>query len=134
MGVEIFWLSIALLLSALTSGLYRGQFWARWSVIALGTCAIGFLFVGAVIGTVENWRQLSEWGRQVTPGGYMTGELRAQLLLDVASDIGRTCCFAAPLALLICVLCHRDVAPAFHRHATKRSNHAMQRTPPRPDA
>jgi len=134
MAQEIVWLVIALLVATLTYGVYRGHVWARWSVIGAGFCAIAFLFVASAIDTVQSWRRTAEWGRSVTPGGHVSGELLAQLILDVASETGVALCIAAPIALLIALLFHRDVAPQFTTDATKQSNQAMQRTAPRSDA
>lgn len=116
MGVEIFFLVIALMLSVISYAVYRGHAWARWAVIVAGACAIAFFLVATAISSAESWHRTADWGRSVTPGEYVSGELRAQLVLDVASESGVALCLAAPIALLITVLCHRDVARTFDRH------------------
>ena len=109
MGIEIFWLAVAVVLCVLTFCIYRAHGWARWAVIGLGICSVAFIIVAATISAVETWAHLSEWAQP------MTGEVRAQQMLRVAQNFGGALCFISPIALVVFLLFRPDVAATFSR-------------------
>jgi hypothetical protein len=109
MGIEIFWLAVAVVLCVLTYCIYRAHAWARWAVIALGICSVAYMIVAASISAVEHWTYLSEWAKP------MTGEVRAQQMLHVAQGYGLALCFISPIALIVFLLLRPEVAAAFSR-------------------
>ena len=127
-GTTWFWLILATSLSVLAYCLYRAHNWARLTVIVLGMCLCAFTIWGIIAGEM-NWAQMLKadsthgwelWRRQI---GSAVETFGLQLSVPLA-----------PLALVIGVLCHRDVAAAFRPADNERSNQAMQRTAPRSDA
>jgi hypothetical protein len=107
MGLEIFWLAVAVVISVLAYCIYRAHGWARWAVIALGICSVVFILVATTISAVQSWARLSELAQP------MTGEVRAQQILQVAQSHGLALCFIAPVALVVLLLFRADVAATF---------------------
>jgi cell division protein FtsW (lipid II flippase) len=108
-GIEIFWLAVAVVISVLAYCIYRAHGWARWAVIALGICSVAFILVATTISAAQNWTRLSEWTQP------MTGEVRAQQILQVAQSYGLALCFIAAVALVVLLLFRPDVAATFSR-------------------
>jgi hypothetical protein len=115
-------LVVALLFPFISYCVYRGRDWARLTVIALAFC----------FATVIVWR-ISEaliHFAGVHDGTASTPNFALWQLAEIADNLGVGLSqFLAPMAFIVCVLCHRDVAAAFHSATTERSNQTMQRTP-----
>jgi hypothetical protein len=121
-----FWrLVVALLFSLLSYCVYRGHDWARLTVIALGIC----------LAPVIVWR-ISEAVIHYAGSPDESTSTRSFWLWqfsEIADSLGSGLSqFLVPLAFIVGVLCHRDVAAAFHSETAERSNQTMQRTPTRP--
>jgi hypothetical protein len=118
-----FWrLVVALLFPFLSYCVYRGHDWARLTVIALGFC----------LAAVIVWRMSEALIHYagVHDESTSTRSFGLWQLVEIADSLGVGLSqFLAPLAFIVCVLCHRDVAAAFHSATTGRSNQTMQRTP-----
>jgi hypothetical protein len=127
--LEGFVLAVALLLGVFSAGLFCAHNWARWCVIAFGGLFSAALIVITVMSVSHNVIRRSEFERHAT-----LGELGVDDWLRVLPEVGVSVCLLAPIALVVCVLCHHDVAATFSRGTAKRSNQAMQRTAPRSDA
>jgi hypothetical protein len=109
------WLLFATFLLLLGYFVYRAHNWARLTAICLCFC------LGAVI--------LSEF---VLGEVTWANDMPLSRVIEHALDhCGRFLSFFAPLAFIIAVLCHRDVAATFRPSITDRSNETMQRTPTR---
>ena len=128
MGVEWFFLALAVVLSALSYYVYCAREWARRAVIVLGLIAVATLILNIADAAFHEIGRVPEFAREVT------SEARAWQIRSVVRSAGATLCVAAPLALLVCVLAHRDVACLFRTRTQMRSNQALQRTAPRSDA
>ena len=106
-----FWLVLATVLTVLAYCLYRAHNWARVTVIALGIflfAAFLWSVVAAELNSAEMLRMDGRNGRQ----------LWLDLLESALDDVGRQLSMLlAPVAFMIGVLCHRDVAAAFRRRA-----------------
>ncbi|HVF73068.1 MAG TPA: hypothetical protein VM940_15810 [Chthoniobacterales bacterium] len=117
-----FWrLVAALLFPFLSYCVYRGHDWARLTVIAVGFCLAALIV----------WRISEALMHYASAHDKSTGTRSLGLwqIAEIADTFGVGLSqFLAPLAFVICVLCHRDVAAAFHSATTERSNHAMERT------
>jgi hypothetical protein len=115
-------LVVALLFPFLSYCVYRGRDWARLTVIAPAFC----------LATVIVWR-ISEaliHFAGVHDEAASTPNFGLWQLAEIADNLGVGLSqFLAPMAFIVCVLCHRDVAAAFHSATTERSNQTMQRTP-----
>jgi hypothetical protein len=119
-GTTWFWLILAMLLSVLAYCLYRAQNWARLTAIILGTCLCGY-FILETIAAEMSWREMLRYDSKA---GW---ELwRLQIMSAVDSTGSQLALFLAPVALIIGVLCHRDVAATFRPPTNERSNHAME--------
>ena len=119
---EFWWLVVALLFPILSYCVYRGHNWARLTVIALAFC----------LATVIVWR-ISEGVIHfsgVHDEAASTRNFGLWQLAEIADNLGVGLSqFLAPMAFIVCVLCHRDVIASFHPATTERSNQTMQRTP-----
>jgi hypothetical protein len=115
-------LVVALLFSFLSYCVYRGHDWARLTVIALGICLAGLVMWQIVEALIYVAGRHDESTSARSFGLWQLVEIANSLGLGLSQ-------FLAPLAFIVCVLCHRDVAAAFHHATTERSNQTMQRTP-----
>jgi drug/metabolite transporter (DMT)-like permease len=115
-------LVVALVFSFVSYCVYRGRNWARLTVIALGLCLAGLVMwqLGAAVIDIAGRHNESTSTRSF--GLWQLVEIANSLGLGISQ-------FLAPLAFVVCVLCHRDVAAAFRSGINERSNQAMQRTP-----
>jgi uncharacterized membrane protein YqaE (UPF0057 family) len=121
-----FWrLVLALLFPFLSYCVYRGHDWARLTVIALGFCLAAVIF-RRISEAVIHYAGVPD--KSISPRSFGLWQLA-----EIADSLGVGLSqFLAPLAFIVCVLCHRDVATAFHSATIERSNQTMQRTPTRP--
>ena len=110
---------VALVFPFLSYCVYRGRDWARLTVIALAFC----------LATVIVWR-MSEGVIHfagVDDEEASTPHFGLWQLAEIADNLGVGLSqYFAPMAFIVCVLCHRDVAAAFHSAAAERSNQTMQ--------
>jgi hypothetical protein len=112
-------LLVAIVLLFLSYFVYRGRNWARRTLIVLVVCLGGLAIVAYVEGAVENASRFYQDVPKITLG------IRVAQARFILGEVGLRFFFLAPCAFLVCALCHRDVAAAFHRDATKRSNQSM---------
>lgn len=115
-------LILSLFFSFVSYCVYRGRDWARLTVIVLGVC-LGILIIWYIASGVID-----------VAGRHDESESTRSFLLwqfvEIANTLGGGLAWVlAPLAFVVGVLCHRDVAAAFRPGITERSNPAMQRTP-----
>jgi hypothetical protein len=119
-------LIVALLFSFVSYCVYRGRDWARLTVIVLGICLGGLIF----------WQVASDVIYVVGRHDESTST-RSFLMwqfVDIANTLGLGLVqFLAPLAFVIGVFCHRDVAAAFRPAVTERSNQSLEPTAGRLD-
>jgi hypothetical protein len=120
------WLSLILLpewvaliativLLLLSHFLYRGRNWARRTVITIGICLASLVFVSAAITAAQTESFLYHESPK-------TLEIRIGQVCGFLGQLGRELLFLAPYAFFIGVLCHRDVAAAFHGKRAERAN------------
>ena len=122
MTVEWFFLALAFVLCVLSCGVFCAREWARRAVIVLALLALAAMLASIPYTAFHEIGRIPEFADKVTP------EARAWQIRFAVSSTWITLCSAAPLALLVCVLAHRDVASLFHPRPQMRSNQAMQRT------
>jgi cell division protein FtsW (lipid II flippase) len=120
-GTTWFWLILATLLSVLAYCLYRAHNWARLTVIIFGICLCA-LFIWELIAGEMSWAEML---RSEKTGWELW---RLQIMSAVESVGSKLSLFLAPVALIIGVLCHRDVAAAFRPSGNERSNQSLERT------
>jgi hypothetical protein len=115
---------VALLFPFLSYCVYRGRDWARLTVIALAFC-LATVIVWRICEGVIHFAGVHDEAA-ITPhfGLWRIAEIGDNLGVGLSQ-------YLAPMAFIVCVLCHRDVAAAFHSATTERSNQTMQRTPTR---
>jgi hypothetical protein len=101
-------LAVTILFSFVSYAVYRGHNWARLTVIFLGIGWILFFTYSRIAATIHAWYQFDPYG----------GRYPFRIWQVLADDVGSLLVmFVAPLAFVICTLCHRDVAATFGRQA-----------------
>lgn len=118
--LSLSFLLTATCLLALSYPLFRGREWARRPVLILGCSLIlGFLVI-AFLRALEPFYALAGGHH----GPAMTGwKLHLYQSSYVIQGVGACVALFTPHLVFLYLLCHRDVKAAFHRDATKRSNH-----------
>jgi hypothetical protein len=106
------WLSFATFLLLLGYFVYRAHNWARRIVIGLCLCLGAFFVYGCSAAEVS-------WAR---------GMSLARVIEHALDHVGLYLCSLTPVAFIIGVLCHRDVAASFRSSMPERSNQAMEPT------
>jgi hypothetical protein len=108
------WLLFATFLLLLGYFVYRAHNWARLTAICLCLCLGAVALFGFIVSEVSWAKDVSQLSR----------------LIERALDhFGLYLSVFAPLAFIIGVLCHRDVAATFRPSITVRTHQAIQRTP-----
>jgi hypothetical protein len=105
--------------------LYRARDWARRTVTIVLSCLGSLVFFSITIKAVQDELQ---WQSRLLENTPMTLEFRIGQVFAILAHMGWALVFLAPYAFFVCALCHRDVAAAFRRGATKRSNQSLQPT------
>ena len=101
---------VAILFFVASCFVYCGRDWARLTVIAIGTCSAAIIIWFRVASSIMAWRMFDP----------ETNRHPFQICQSVADDVGfGLAFFLAPLAFIICTLCHRDVVATFRPETDK---------------
>jgi hypothetical protein len=121
-GTTWFWLLLATSLSVLAYFLFRAHNWARLTVIILAICLCALL-LWHTIAAEMSWAEMLQRDSKT---GWELWRLQIESAVDAVGS--KISLLIAPVLFIVGVLCHRDVAAAFHPSANERSHYAMEQT------